>query len=109
MRDDDTLVTIATFDTVWEASMARGVLESAGIRAVEHCTILPPWAPPAVCAALQLGQEGSNEKPLVVGEVTGMRSSRKGHRGQNGPVAIWLSAPTPQSVASSAFSASYPC
>jgi hypothetical protein len=27
---------------------------------------------------------------LLVGEVTGMRSSRKGHPRQNGPVAIWL-------------------
>jgi hypothetical protein len=53
--------------------------------AVEHRTILPPWAPPAVCAARQLGQEGPNQNPLVVGEVTGMRSSRKGHPGQNGP------------------------
>ena len=34
MRDDDTLVTIAAFGTVWEASMARGVLEAAGIRAL---------------------------------------------------------------------------
>jgi hypothetical protein len=62
--------------------------------AVEHRTILPPWAPPAVCAARQLGQEGPNQNPLLVGEVTGMRRSRKGHPGQNGPVAIWLLAPT---------------
>jgi hypothetical protein len=34
MRDDECLVTIATFDTVWEASMARGVLEAVGIRAL---------------------------------------------------------------------------
>ena len=59
--------------------------------------------PPAVCAARQLGQEGPNQNPLLVGEVTGMRSSRKGHPGQNGPVAIWLLAPTPKSVARSAF------
>ena len=57
--------------------------------AVEHRTILPPWAPPAVCAARQLGQEGPNQNPLLVGEVTGMRSSRKGHP-QNGPLTIWL-------------------
>jgi hypothetical protein len=38
--------------------------------AVEHRTILPPWAPSAVCAARQLGQEGSNQNPLLVGEVT---------------------------------------
>jgi len=55
--------------------------------AVEHRTILPPWAPPAVCAARQLGQEGPNQNPLLVGEVTEMRSSRKGHPGQNGFVA----------------------
>src|SRR6266487_1736116 len=35
-------------------------------------------------------------------QVTGMRSSRKGHPGQNGPVAIWLLATTPKSVARSA-------
>ena len=33
MRDDEALVSMAAFGTVWEASMARGVLESAGIRA----------------------------------------------------------------------------
>ena len=34
MRDDERLVTIAIFDTVWEASIARGSLEGAGIRAL---------------------------------------------------------------------------
>ena len=34
MRDDEILVTVAEFDTVWEASLARGVLEAAGIRAL---------------------------------------------------------------------------
>jgi len=34
MRDDEALVTIATFDTVVEASIARGALEAAGIRAL---------------------------------------------------------------------------
>ena len=34
MRDDEALITIAAFDTVWEASIARGVLEAAGIRAL---------------------------------------------------------------------------
>jgi hypothetical protein len=34
MRDDERLVTIASFDTVWEASIARGALEAAGIRAL---------------------------------------------------------------------------
>jgi hypothetical protein len=34
MHDDERLVTIATFETVWEASIARGMLEAAGIRAL---------------------------------------------------------------------------
>jgi len=34
MRHDEALVTIAVFDTVWEASIARGALEAAGIRAL---------------------------------------------------------------------------
>jgi hypothetical protein len=39
-----------------------------------------------------LGRKGPIKNPLLVGEVTGMRSSRKGHPGQNGPVATgyWL-------------------
>lgn len=34
MRENELLVTIATFETVWEAAIARGVLEAAGIRAL---------------------------------------------------------------------------
>jgi hypothetical protein len=34
VRNDERLVTIAVFDTVWEASIARGALEAAGIRAL---------------------------------------------------------------------------
>ena len=34
MRDDRKLITIAVFDTVWEASIARGALDAAGIRAL---------------------------------------------------------------------------
>ena len=34
MRNDDALVTIAVFDTVFDASLARGALEAAGIRAL---------------------------------------------------------------------------
>lgn len=34
MRDDEALVTIAEFETVWEASIARGALRAAGIRAL---------------------------------------------------------------------------
>src|SRR5262249_49717777 len=40
-------------------------------------------------------------------QVTGMRRSTKGHPGQNGPVAVWLLAPTPQSVARSASHETY--
>jgi hypothetical protein len=34
MWNDDALVTIAVFDTVFDASLARGALESAGIPAL---------------------------------------------------------------------------
>jgi hypothetical protein len=34
MRDDEALVTIAVFDTGFEAGLARGALEGAGIRAL---------------------------------------------------------------------------
>jgi hypothetical protein len=34
MRDDQALVTIATFPTTFEASLARGALESIGIPAL---------------------------------------------------------------------------
>jgi hypothetical protein len=34
MRDDEALVTIAIFDTGFEAGLARGALEGAGIRAL---------------------------------------------------------------------------
>lgn len=34
MRDDRKLITIAVFETVWEASLARGALDAAGIRAL---------------------------------------------------------------------------
>jgi hypothetical protein len=33
MREDEPLVTIATFETEFEASLARGALEAIGIRA----------------------------------------------------------------------------
>jgi hypothetical protein len=33
-KRDETLVTIATFDTAFEASLARGALEAIGIRAL---------------------------------------------------------------------------
>lgn len=34
MRDDEALVTIATFDSTFEASVARGALEAIGIAAL---------------------------------------------------------------------------
>lgn len=34
MRDDRKLFTIAVFDTVWEAALARGALDAGGIRAL---------------------------------------------------------------------------
>ena len=39
--------------------------------AIEHGAVLPPRAPSTVFAAPQLGQEGPNEVPLLVREVTG--------------------------------------
>ena len=52
--------------------------------AIEHGTVLPPRAPSTVFAARQLGQEGPNEVPLLVREVTGMRRSKKGHPARMG-------------------------
>jgi hypothetical protein len=34
MREDEALVTIAVFDTTFDASLARGALEAIGIRAL---------------------------------------------------------------------------
>ena len=34
MRDDEALITIAVFDRIWEACLARGALSNAGIRAL---------------------------------------------------------------------------
>ena len=53
--------------------------------AIEHGTVLPPRAPSTVLAARQLGQEGPNEVPSLVGEVTGMRRIKEGPSSQNGP------------------------
>jgi hypothetical protein len=61
--------------------------------AIEHGTVRPPRAPSTVFAARQVGQEGPNEDPLLVREITGMRH-RKRHRARMGPVAIWLLVPT---------------
>jgi hypothetical protein len=47
-------------------------------------------------------QEGPNQNPLLVDEITGMRRGRTGHPGHNGPVAIRLLAATQNRVARSA-------
>lgn len=47
--------------------------------AIEYGAVLPPRAASTVFAARELGQEGPNELPLLVREVTGMRRSRQGH------------------------------
>jgi len=62
--------------------------------AIEHGSVLPPRAPSPVFATPQLGQERPNENPLPVGEVTGMRRSRKGHPARMPFVAIRLLTPT---------------
>jgi len=58
MRDDEALVTIAVFDTGFEAGLARGALEGAGIRALvpEEHRIRgggPPFALPASLQVLE--------------------------------------------------------
>jgi hypothetical protein len=47
--------------------------------AIEHGVVLPPRAPSTVLSARQFGQEATNEVPLLVGEVTGMRRIKGGH------------------------------
>jgi hypothetical protein len=52
VRDDERLVTVAVFDTGFEAGLARGRLEEVGIRALvpeEHRLLVggPPYAFPA--------------------------------------------------------------
>ena len=62
---------------------------------------------PDACAARQLGQEGPNQNPLLVGEVMGMRRSRKGI-----PARMVLSRSDyglrPKSVVRSPFPGTYP-
>ena len=43
--------------------------------AIEHRTVLLPRTPSTVCAAHQLGQEATNDGPLLVCEVTAMGRS----------------------------------
>ena len=47
--------------------------------AVEYGAVLLPGAPAAVCTARERGQEGADEGPVLVGEVTGMRHRKKGY------------------------------
>src|SRR5439155_19705532 len=51
-------------------------------KAIEHGTGLCPRAPSTVLSARQLGQEGPTEVALLVGDVRGMRRSRKDHPGR---------------------------
>jgi len=58
VRDDERLVTVAVFDTGFEAGLARGRLEAAGIRALvpeEHRFRSggPPYAFPAHLQVLE--------------------------------------------------------
>jgi hypothetical protein len=63
---------------VWPVG-PRGPGSSRSTGAIDDGAVLPPRAPSTVFAARQLGQEGPNEVPLLVCEVTGMRRSRQGH------------------------------
>lgn len=47
--------------------------------AVQYGAVLFPGTPSAVFPVRERGQEGADEGPLPVGEVTGMRQRRKGH------------------------------
>jgi hypothetical protein len=69
---------------VWQVR-PRGAGPQDPQDAIEHGTVLPPRAPSTVFAARQLGQEGPNEDPLPVREVTGMRRSRQGPSSQDAP------------------------
>ena len=48
-------------------------------------TSSPAMTPSTVPSARQLGQEGPNDVPLLVGEVTGMRRIKKGHPARLAP------------------------
>jgi hypothetical protein len=57
--------------------------------AIEYSAVFPPRAPSTVFAARQLGQEGPDEVPLLVREVTGMRRSKQGHPTRMGVGPVW--------------------
>jgi hypothetical protein len=44
MRDDEALVTIAVFDSAFEASLARGALEGIGIQACVPEAVFGPFS-----------------------------------------------------------------
>jgi len=62
-------------------SPAAGLIRRIAIR--EHGAVLFPGAPSAVFPARERGQEGADEGPMLVGEVTGMRQGKKGPSRQN--------------------------
>jgi hypothetical protein len=70
--------------------------------AIEHGTVLCPRTPSTVLSARQLGQEGRNEVPLLVGQVTAMRRIKKGDPARMAPRPTAIDADEP-SVAATAF------
>jgi len=56
MRKDEALVTIAVFDTTFDASLARGALEAIGIRALvpEETLVRSRWSAPGLLSRLQV-------------------------------------------------------
>ncbi len=55
MREDEALVTIAVFDTTFDASLARGALEAVGIRAlVPEETLVGSRTEVAIASRLQV-------------------------------------------------------
>jgi hypothetical protein len=62
VRDDERLVTIAVFDTGFEAGLARGRLESVGIRALvpEEHRVRPGGPPHGFPAHLQVLESDRN-------------------------------------------------
>src|SRR5262245_26491798 len=75
--------------------------------AIEHGTVLSPRAPSTVFSARQLRQEGRNEVPLLVGQVTGMRRIKKGHPARMATLPTAIDADEP-SVAATALQRTIP-
>ena len=76
--------------------------------AIEHSTVLPPRAPSTVVSARQLGQEGPNEDPLPVGEVTWMRRIEKGHPARMAPRYTAIDADDPLAAATALVASNSP-